>query len=148
MQAAREAALPLDEVLRRLETTPEGLSDAEAQMRPKSWAKCDPGRARRTRSPHSREYSITLSSSSRRSALLSLVLHDRSDAPIILAIVLSVGLSFANEFSSRRLSPILRARVQRKAIVVRSGKRESVDVADLVPPSNLQSVTSFPRICG
>lgn len=67
-------------------------------------------------------------------ALLSIWLHDSSDAVIILSIVvLSVGLSFFNEYASARAVEDLRARVARKAVVMRDGSFRSIDVALLVP---------------
>jgi len=132
----REAAtLPPDEVMRRLETTPDGLSDSEAQARLRRFGpnEIEQHRAsafgvlwRQFQNP----FLILLITS----ALLSLWLHDRSDATIILAIVvLSVGLSFANEYTSERAVADLRARVRRTALVVRGGKPSNVSLADLVP---------------
>ena len=67
-------------------------------------------------------------------ALLALLLRDSSDALIILGIVvLSVGLSFVNEYRSERVADDLRARVQRKSIAVRDGKPLEIVATDLVP---------------
>lgn len=67
-------------------------------------------------------------------ALLSLILRDRSDAAIILAIVgLSVALSFSNDYRSARAVEDLRARVRRRAVVTRDGVRREIDVRELVP---------------
>ncbi|HZO94160.1 MAG TPA: magnesium-translocating P-type ATPase [Candidatus Baltobacteraceae bacterium] len=67
-------------------------------------------------------------------AVLSITLHDRPDAAIILAIVsLSVGLAFANEYTSAKAIDDLRARVRRRALVVRDGARSEIDVHDVVP---------------
>ena len=67
-------------------------------------------------------------------ALLSIAMHDRSDAAIILAIVsLSVGLAFVNDYTSEKAIDDLRARVRRRALVVRDGAPAEIDVHDVVP---------------
>ena len=67
-------------------------------------------------------------------AIAALVLHDRTDAIIILAIVvLSVGLGFYNEFRSVRAVADLRAHVRHMARALRDGSKIDIDAADLVP---------------
>ncbi len=66
-------------------------------------------------------------------ALLSLFLHDSSDALIILLIVvLSVGLSFVNEYRSELAVQDLRARVQPRVLVFRNSQRIEIVAAELV----------------
>ena len=50
-----------------------------------------------------------------------------------MIVVLSVGLSFFNEYASARAVEDLRARVARRAVVLRDGSFKNVDVARLVP---------------
>jgi Mg2+-importing ATPase len=129
------AALTFDEVLLRLGTSPDGLAPDEAEARLR---RTGPNEIEQRRTSAfailgrqlGNPFLILLVST----ALVSLWLHDRSDALIILAIVcLSAGLSFANEFGSENAVADLRARVRRKAVVVRGGRRETVDVTELVP---------------
>jgi Mg2+-importing ATPase len=129
------SALPPEEVLRRLQSTPDGLTDTEAERRLQQFGPNEIEKrstsawetlARQFQNP----FLILLISA----ALLSLWLQDRSDALIILAIVvLSVGLSFVNEYNAAKAVDDLRARVSRTALVVRGGKAREVKVAELVP---------------
>ena len=134
------STLPPEEVLRRLGTSVAGLSAADAQARlrdvgPNEIEESKPNPLATLARQFNNPFLLLLIAT----ALLSLWLQDRSDALIILAIiVLSVGLSFANEFGSEKAVADLRARVQRKAVVVRDGKRESLDVAALVPGDIVQ----------
>ncbi|HUZ50069.1 MAG TPA: magnesium-translocating P-type ATPase [Candidatus Dormibacteraeota bacterium] len=131
----REAArIEPGEVLRRLETTTDGLSGVEASARLRRFGPNEIER-RGTRAweilwrQFQNPFLILLVGT----ALLSLWLHYRSDATIILAIVLlSVGLSFLNEYSAEKAVADLRARVSRTAVVVRDGKPRNVRVAELV----------------
>jgi len=67
-------------------------------------------------------------------AIVALVLHDRTDAVIIIGIVvLSVGLGFVNEYRSVRAVADLQAQVRQRARVVRDGALEEVAAATLVP---------------
>jgi Mg2+-importing ATPase len=64
---------------------------------------------------------------------ISIVLHDATDATIILAIiVLSVGLGFINEFRAQRALADLHAQIRRTARVVRDGASMTVPVVELV----------------
>ncbi|MGB8910189.1 MAG: magnesium-translocating P-type ATPase [Candidatus Cybelea sp.] len=134
------SVLTPDEVLRRLGTSLAGLSAAAAraylrEVGPNEIEESKPNPFATLARQFNNPFLLLLIAT----ALLSLWLHDRSDALIILAIiVLSIGLSFANEFSSEKAVADLRARVQRKAVVVRDGKRENVDVAQLVPGDLVQ----------
>lgn len=67
-------------------------------------------------------------------AILSIVLHQATDAAIILAIVaISVVLGTRNEYRAERIIEGLKARLSRKATVIRSGAVSRIDAADLVP---------------
>jgi len=130
----------VDEVFRRLDTSLDGLPEAEAQARLK---KSGPNEIEESKpnpfATLARQFQNPFLLLLIATALLSLYLQDRNDALIILAIiVLSVSLSFANEFSSEKAVADLRARVQRKAVAVRGGKSETVNVADLVPGDIVQ----------
>ncbi len=127
--------LDSDEVLRRLDASLAGLSSAEASRRLVSSGPNEIGEKqagawdiflRQLKNP----FLLLLAGT----ALLSVVLGDRSDAYIIFAIVaLSVGLAFFNEYRSETAIADLRARVQRSATVKRDGVMKQVPVAELVP---------------
>jgi len=132
----REAAtLQADDVLRRLETTPDGLTDSEAGSRldrfgPNAIEQRGTNAlgilGRQLGNPFLILLIVT--------TLLAFGLQDRSDAFIILAIViLSVGVSFANEYTAAKAVADLRARVSRTALTLRGGKACEVRVAELVP---------------
>jgi P-type Mg2+ transporter len=129
------ATLAPDEVVRRLGSSPGGLSSTEALSRLREVGANEIEKRRTSAlSVLIRQFQNPFLILLIGTALLSLWLHDSSDAEIILAIVvLSVGLSFANEFSSDKAVDDLRARIQRKAVVLRDDKREVVSVTELVP---------------
>jgi Mg2+-importing ATPase len=134
------ATLPVDEVLRRLGTSPDGLAPAGALARLREYG---PNAFEEHRANPfavvARQFANPFLLLLVGTALVSLWLRDRSDAAIILAIVcLSAGLSFANEFGSEKAVADLRARVRRRAVVVRGGNRQTVDVAELVPGDVVQ----------
>jgi P-type Mg2+ transporter len=67
-------------------------------------------------------------------AIVSLFLQDRTDATLILAIVLASGvLGFWQEYSATDAVAKLRALVETKARVVRDGVEVSIPLADVVP---------------
>jgi len=67
-------------------------------------------------------------------AIVSLFLQDRTDATLILAIVLASGvLGFWQEYSATDAVSKLRALVETKARVLRDGDEASIPLADVVP---------------
>jgi Mg2+-importing ATPase len=129
------ATLAPGDLLLRLQTTPDGLTDDEAGARLRRFGPNQVDRhsttvweilGRQFQNP----FLILLICT----ALLSFFLHDRPDAFIILAIILlSAGLSFVNEYSAEKAVADLRARVSRTALVVRAGKARQLKIAELVP---------------
>jgi Mg2+-importing ATPase len=66
--------------------------------------------------------------------IVSLIVGERTDAIIILAIVgLSVGLGFFNEYRSERVVEALHASIRHQTVVVRDGHQLTVDVTEVVP---------------
>jgi P-type Mg2+ transporter len=66
--------------------------------------------------------------------ITSLIVGERTDAIIILAIVgLSVGLGFFNEYRSERVVEALHASIHHRTLVLRDGAQVPVDVTELVP---------------
>lgn len=67
-------------------------------------------------------------------AIVSLFLQDRTDATLILAIVLASGvLGFWQEYSATDAVSKLRALVETKARVLRDGEEASIPLAEVVP---------------
>lgn len=67
-------------------------------------------------------------------AVLALAVGNMSDGAIITAILLiNAALGFAQEYRSERSGEQLAKLIIRRALVVRDGKRQSIDVTDLVP---------------
>ena len=129
------AAAPTEDVFRRLQSSPRGLTVDEAQARLARYGRND------IEQRHTTGWGVLVAQFKNPflllligTALLSLWLHDSSDAVIILCIVvLSVGLSFFNEYASARAVEDLRTRIARRATVMRDGVFDNVDVAVLVP---------------
>jgi Mg2+-importing ATPase len=72
-------------------------------------------------------------------ALASFLVGQRSDAVIIGAIVaMSVGLGLVNEYRAEKAADALHAQISHRAVVVRNGHPESVDVSTLVPGDLVQ----------
>jgi P-type Mg2+ transporter len=132
IQAARLA--PSD-VLARLQSTDSGLEVAEAARRLQAYG---PNAIRSHGvSPLSvlwRQLRNPLLILLAAATIIALIVGERTDALIILAIVaLSVGLGFFNEYRSERVVEALHASIRHRALVVRGGQQTSVDVTDLVP---------------
>ena len=67
-------------------------------------------------------------------AVASLVVGERTDALIILAIIcVSVGLGFFNEYRAARAVEALHSRIRHAAVTVRDGHAVEVNVTELVP---------------
>ncbi len=67
-------------------------------------------------------------------AVTSLLVGERTDAVIILAIIsLSIGLGFANEYRASRAVEALHSQIRHTVLVLRDGRFGKVDVTDLVP---------------
>ena len=124
LTAARVAAAPLDEVLRRLDSSAQGLCGAEAAAR---LARYGPN-ALRTH----RVSAIAVLGRQLRSAVLGLLaatavvsffLGDSTQAIIIgVILVASIGLGFVNEYRAERASAALHSRVHHTAVVRRDGQ--------------------------
>jgi Mg2+-importing ATPase len=127
---------PAAETLRRLQTAPHGLSAAEAVARMKRYA------ARRL-APKKRTDAMTLLLSQFSSPIvllllgatvISLFLHDTTDAAIILAIVLASGLlGFWQERGAAGAVEKLLSLVEVKAKVLRDGAPHDISLIDVVP---------------
>ncbi|MET8615661.1 magnesium-translocating P-type ATPase [Streptomyces misionensis] len=134
-RAVSAAALPTAQVLRDLEVTADGLSSEEAARRLKRWGPnaVHSHRARawlvlwhQVRSPL---LGLLLAA-----AVVSYFVGERSDAVIIGVIVaLSVGLGFVNEFRAEKTAQSLHAKIRHRAVVLRDGRPQEVEVTALVP---------------
>ncbi|MEV4701824.1 magnesium-translocating P-type ATPase [Actinoplanes sp. NPDC049316] len=133
--AMAAATLGADEVLRRLDASPEGLTGSQAAYRSKLFgpnavvshrARWLPVLWNQVRSP--------LLALLMAAAVTSAFVGQRSDAAIIGAIVaMSVGLGFVNEYRAERAAEALHSRITHQAVVLRDGRAVAVDVAALVP---------------
>jgi Mg2+-importing ATPase len=129
-------SVPAAEALRRLQTAPQGLAAAEAVSRMKRYA------ARRL-APKKRTDAVTLLLSQFSSPIvllllgatvISLFLHDTTDAAIILAIVLASGLlGFWQEKGAAGAVEKLLSLVEVKAQVLRDGTPRDLPLIDVVP---------------
>ncbi len=129
------ARLPASDVVARLQSSEAGLQVAEAARRldvygpnairshgASAWSVL----WRQLRNP----LLILLAAAT----ITSLIVGERTDALIILAIVaLSVGLGFFNEYRSERVVEALHASIRHQALAVRGGQPAPVDVTELVP---------------
>jgi len=132
---ATAAALPVEEVLRSLDSRAQGLSSTEAERRLAS------GGPNALRSHGARALTVFLSQLRSPflvlllgTAVASVFLGDRTDALIIFLITgMSVGLGFVNEFRSARAVEALHSQLRHTTTVLRDGKDEAIDVTRLVP---------------
>ncbi|UXY32259.1 magnesium-translocating P-type ATPase [Streptomyces sp. HUAS TT20] len=134
-RAASAAARTTAEVLGDLEVNGGGLSSEEAERRLKRWGPnaVHSHRARawlvlwhQLRSP--------LLGLLVAAAVVSYFVGQHSDAVIIGVIVaLSVGLGFANEYRAERTAQALHAKIRHRAVVLRDGRPQEVEVTGLVP---------------
>ena len=135
LTAAQVAAAPVDDVLRSLDSSPDGLSSAEASAR---LIRYGPNSVRTHRVS-----AIAVLGRQLRSAVLALLattavvsffLGDRTQAIIIgVILVASIGLGFVNEYRAERASAALHSGVHHTAVVRRDGRFVKVDVNVLVP---------------
>ena len=145
------AAAPVDEVLRRLGSSADGLSGAQASERlaqyflhaihthhVSAWAVL----ARQLNNAVLMLLAVT--------AVLSYFLGDDNQALIIgVILVASIGLGFVNEYRAEQAAAALHSRIRHTAIVRRDGKFVDVDVRDLVPGDviRLSLDRPCPRMC-
>ena len=135
LTAVAAAALPVPDVLDRVGSGPEGLSEDEAKRRLQTSgpnavrshrARAWPVLARQLRSPLLVLLAVT--------ALASAFVGQASDAVIIGTILLaSVGLGFVNEYKAEKAAEALHSSVRHRCLVLRAGHPRSTDVTELVP---------------
>ncbi|KKC02413.1 magnesium-translocating P-type ATPase [Mycobacterium nebraskense] len=131
----RVAAAPVDEVLRRLDSSAAGLSSAEAAAR---LARYGPNAVR----THHVNVLAVLGRQLRNAVLILLAgtavvsyfLGDSMQAVIIgIILVASIGLGFINEYRAERAAADLHASVHHNAVVRRDGEFVALAVTALVP---------------
>ena len=137
IDVAQAAALSITEVLRRLgvASAESGLPGAEVARRRERFG------PNAVASHRARLFAVLWHQL--RSPLLGLLMAaaiasafvgERSDAVIIFVIVgLSVGLGLANEYRAEKAAEALHSQLRQRAVVIRDGRQEEVDVTDLVP---------------
>ncbi|WP_284981706.1 magnesium-translocating P-type ATPase [Arthrobacter sp. efr-133-TYG-118] len=129
------ACLQPDEVLDHLGSRPAGLTNQEAAAR---LAELGPNAVRTHRANGwavlGRQFASPILILLIITAGLSLFLGDATNSIVIGVILLvSVGLGFTNEFRAERASEALHSRVTHRAVVLRDGTTQDVDVTALVP---------------
>ncbi|WP_422933257.1 magnesium-translocating P-type ATPase [Sinomonas sp. P47F7] len=128
------AAMTATGVLGSLGSRPEGLSEEEAARRLAFGANVL--EARRVSWPHVllRQFVSPLQALLVVAAGMSFATGDRLNAAIIVVILLGSGLlGFANEYRAERTAAELHERISHNAVVVRDGRERSVPVRELVP---------------
>jgi Mg2+-importing ATPase len=134
VELAETARLDAADVLARLESSEAGLSAAEATRR------LDEVGPNAVRSHGVRLLEVLLRQVKSFLLLLltvaavaSLVVGERTDALIILAIIcVSVGLGFLNEYRAAQAVEALHSRIRHAAVTVRDGRAVEVNVTELV----------------
>lgn len=155
------ATNPADEVLIRLGSRADGLTDGEAVTRLRD---VGPNALRTHRANPWRVLGRQL-----RSAVLillfvtaavALFVGDTTNA-IVIAVILcaSVGLGFGNEYRAERAADALHSRVSHRVVVVRNGAAREINVVELVPgdvvhlaigaivPADIRLLTSKDLMC-
>jgi P-type Mg2+ transporter len=135
LDAARAAALPPEEVLRRLGARGRGLESEEAARRLAAFGpnvlRVHGARFWGVLARQFRSYLLLLLLAA---AAVSVFVGEGTDAAIISAIVgLSVALGFLNEYRSERAVEALHSQIRRRARVERDGQPAEVEVTELVP---------------
>ncbi|OBF03499.1 magnesium-translocating P-type ATPase [Mycobacterium sp. ACS4054] len=135
LSAKLVAAAPVDEVLRRLGSSPAGLSGAEAAARLERYG---PNAVRTHRvnvlAVLGRQLRNAVLILLAGTAVVSYFLGDSMQAVIIgIILVASIGLGFINEYRAERAAADLHASVHHNAVVRRDGQFVSLAVTALVP---------------
>jgi Mg2+-importing ATPase len=128
--------LEADELFRRVDSTSDGLSSAEARERLERFGRnelLEEARLSRLRVVWSQVRSplllILLFA-----AVVSALTREWSDAAIVIAIVLAtVGIGYMREYGAQAAVAALRARVKTRASVVRDGETCLVPLEEIVP---------------
>ncbi|BBZ73801.1 magnesium-translocating P-type ATPase [Mycobacterium paraseoulense] len=133
--ASLVAAAPVDEVLRRLDSSAAGLSSAEAAAR---LTRYGPNAVRTHRvnvfAVLGRQLRNAVLILLAGTAVVSYFLGDSMQAVIIgIILAASIGLGFINEYRAERAAADLHASVHHNAVVRRDGKFVSLAVTALVP---------------
>ncbi len=129
-------ALPAADILRRLESSAEGLASSEAQRRLDEHGsnRLKPKERSDALALLARQFTNPLTLILLAAALLSFFLHDRTDAGIILAIVMLSGmLGFWQERGAADVVEKLLSIVQTTVTVVRDGAPRQVPLEEVVP---------------
>ena len=135
LELAAAAALPVADALSGLDSSQVGLSSAEAGRRLAAYGPnvllTHGVSALSVLVRQVRSYLLLLLFVA---AVVSAVVGDRTEALIIGGIMLmSVGLSFFNEYRSEKAVEALHSQIHRVAFVERDGKSTEVNVTDIVP---------------
>ncbi|MGE5788122.1 MAG: cation-translocating P-type ATPase [Myxococcales bacterium] len=129
-------SLPVDEVLRDVESSAQGLPDEEAQQRLAKWGSNVIQRASSTGIWKLlwQQVNSPLIWVLNGSAILAMALGKRVDGAVVLAVVvINTIIGFIQEFRAGKAIDALVDMVPENATVIREGKRCSLPVADLVP---------------
>jgi P-type Mg2+ transporter len=135
LELAAAAALPAPDALGRLDSSAQGLSSVEASRRLSVYgpnALLSHGvSALSVLARQLRSYLLLLLLVA---AVVSAIVGDRTEAAIIGGIMLmSVGLSFFNEFRSEKAVEALHSQIRHLAFVDRDGQPAEVSVSEIVP---------------
>jgi Mg2+-importing ATPase len=135
MNKAEAAAMSSRDMLAKLDTSEQGLSQAEVKTRQLTYGR----NALTARNSGAlpilaRQFKSVLVYFLLVAAIVAFVTNDLSDGVIITAILLiNAFLGFIQEYRSERTIEALSSLIMRRALVVRDGQRVLVDVTDLVP---------------
>ncbi len=134
------ARMPADEVLARLAGQANGLTDEEAARRLRAYGPNILVRRRATALPIlGRQLKNPLLALLLTATLVSLIVGERTDALIILAIItLSLTLGFFDEYRADRAVRLLEERLTRTARVWRAGSLRRIPAEEVVPGDILQ----------
>lgn len=134
------ARMPADAVLDRLESRPDGLTDEEAARRRRMYGSNILVRRRATALPIlGRQFKNPLLALLLAATLVSLIVGERTDALIILAIItLSLTLGFFDEYRADRAVRLLEEHLTRTARVWRAGSPRRIPAEEVVPGDILQ----------
>jgi Mg2+-importing ATPase len=124
------------DLARRLGSTPDGLTSAEAEARLRTYGPNELGKQR-----HVSRLTILLAQVRSPllwllafAAIVSALSGEWTDAIIVFVILgASVALGYSREYSAETAVAALRARVRTRACVLRDGRSQAVDLSQIVP---------------
>jgi Ca2+-transporting ATPase len=129
-------SLPLDQVFKKLQSSENGLSEAEAKKRLEIWGKNEIRKEEKFKTLKivGRQFNNLFVYILLFASVLSLIIGDWLDSFLIFCFIgIMVGIGFYQEFKANKAVEKLRSFLIKKALVLRDGKEVEIDSRNVVP---------------